>query len=323
MNKKSLLTRLCETIDDYRAAQHAQPTTSQNSSYLRRFLRWLTPNGGTLLLTAILILTQQVWAGPLLGTTNAPGPSATTVNYQGRLADSEGVPLSGTYGMTFTIYDAETDGNIVWGPEIHVAVTVNEGLFSIGLGSLTSGGIPTTVWDGDRYLEIAVNGQTMSPRELIRSVPIAGMALTLPDNTVNGALLSHGGFGSSNVTLNNFVVRGPATADLTVTAEVSEAVWDLRPIIGDSAVMVALQANMVDDAVGSSFNVWPNGETPSYGNRSSARTWADSKNSPAVLWVRCDNEQRINYQIDARSADNVLTELNVTVIGWIEPAATP
>jgi hypothetical protein len=63
-------------------------------------------------------------------------------------------------------------------------VDVSEGLFSVGLGSKTSGGIPTTTWNGDRYLEITVGGETLAPRELIRSVPIAGMALTVPDGTI-------------------------------------------------------------------------------------------------------------------------------------------
>jgi hypothetical protein len=52
------------------------------------------------------------------------------------------------------------------------------------LGSKTSGGIPTTTWNGDRYLEITVGGETLEPRELIRSVPIAGMALTVPDGSI-------------------------------------------------------------------------------------------------------------------------------------------
>jgi hypothetical protein len=38
-----------------------------------------------------------------------------------------------------------------------MTVTVDEGLFSVGLGTETNGGIPTTVWNGDRYLEIEVN----------------------------------------------------------------------------------------------------------------------------------------------------------------------
>ncbi|MCP4542592.1 MAG: hypothetical protein GY832_36180, partial [Chloroflexi bacterium] len=86
--------------------------------------------------------------------------------------------------------DAATGGSIVWGPEAHPAVPVSEGLFSVGLGSQTGGGIPTTTWNGDRYLEITVGGETLSPRELIRSVPIAGMALTVPDGAITSEKLA-------------------------------------------------------------------------------------------------------------------------------------
>jgi hypothetical protein len=156
----------------------------QHLGRIRRTLRWFAPNGGTLLLVGILILTANVWAKPLTGPAAAPGPSATTVNYQGRLADPSGNPKNGTFGMTFALYDASTGGSLVWGPESHAAVPVSDGLFSVGLGSQTSGGIPTNTWNGDRYLEITVGGETLSPRELIRSVPIAGMALTVPDGAV-------------------------------------------------------------------------------------------------------------------------------------------
>ena len=190
MNRqKSFLLCFLEMVEQYRADRwhnSSQESYSQ-SGHLRRFLSWLTPNGGTLLLIAALILTQNAWARTTPSAANAPGPSATTVNYQGRLADSGGTPLDGSYGMSFALYDALAGGGMVWGPENHTAVPVSEGLFSVGLGSLTGGGIPTSVWDGDRYLEITVGGETLSPRELIRSVPIAGMALTVPDGAISQA----------------------------------------------------------------------------------------------------------------------------------------
>lgn len=150
-----------------------------------RLVKWLPSRGNvlfTLLTVLMLVMTQRLWAGPSFA--NPPGPSATTVNYQGRLADNNGTPLSGTFAITFAIYNAATGGSIMWGPETHAAVTVNQGLFAVGLGSQTSGGIPTTTWDGDRYLQITVNGEALTPRELIRSVPIAGMALTVPTGAI-------------------------------------------------------------------------------------------------------------------------------------------
>jgi hypothetical protein len=158
---------------------------------VKNLLHWFIPNGGTLVIVALLLMTQSLWAKPFEAL-NAPGPSATTVNYQGRLADDAGVPLTGTYGMSFALYDAATGGTLIWGPENHTAVPVSDGLFSVGLGSQTSGGIPTTTWNGDRYLEITVDGETLAPRELIRSVPIAGMALTVPDGTIGSAQIADG-----------------------------------------------------------------------------------------------------------------------------------
>src|SRR5262249_12012486 len=41
------------------------------------------------------------------------------INYQGRLADSNGVALpTSDYQLAFNIYDAATGGNLVWGPQV-------------------------------------------------------------------------------------------------------------------------------------------------------------------------------------------------------------
>jgi len=179
---KNLLIVLGEWWEQRRVESSAK-LTLKSQSKAGRLIKWLTPNGGTLLIVLALVLTQSVWARNLQSPA-APGPSATTVNYQGRLANNSGNPLSGTFGMTFAIFNSSTGGNLMWGPESHAAVPVSNGLFSVGLGSQTAGGIPTTVWNGDRYLEITVSGETLSPRELIHSVPIAGMALTVPDGAI-------------------------------------------------------------------------------------------------------------------------------------------
>lgn len=175
---------LLQVVGDWLAErQTSAPAASRPPSRAGALLRWFLPNGGTLLLVALLIATQSLWARPAAAP-NAPGPSATTVNYQGRLADSSGAPIDGTRGMTFALWDALTGGNLIWGPESHTAVPVSDGLFSVGLGSQTSGGIPTSAWNGDRYLEITVGGETLAPRELLRSVPVAGMALMVPDGSI-------------------------------------------------------------------------------------------------------------------------------------------
>jgi len=58
------------------------------------------------------------------------------INYHGKLKDATGNPLTGTYNFTFRLYDAETRGSLVWGPETHNGVSVTDGYFNVKLGSI-------------------------------------------------------------------------------------------------------------------------------------------------------------------------------------------
>lgn len=128
---------------------------------------------------------------------------ATTINFQGHLANTSGDPLDGTYDLKFAVYDALTDGAMVWPasgtPELHEDVAVSDGLFSVGLGSCTDGGIPTSVWSGDRYLQVWVESEELAPRELLRSVPVSQIALTVPDGAIGSRQLSPSWYGSHNL----------------------------------------------------------------------------------------------------------------------------
>ncbi|MER3330082.1 MAG: hypothetical protein RIF34_10930, partial [Candidatus Kapaibacterium sp.] len=56
-----------------------------------------------------------------------------TMNYQGRLEDNNGDPVSdGNYSIVFTIYDAATNGNSLW-TETRT-VTTEDGFFNLTLG---------------------------------------------------------------------------------------------------------------------------------------------------------------------------------------------
>jgi len=87
------------------------------------------------------------------------------LNYQGRLTDDQGDPVSATVSMSFAIYDAESGGNIKW-TEAHPSVAVVEGLFAVILGN----GSPAVPIDDsvfnakDRWLEITVNGEIIGSR---------------------------------------------------------------------------------------------------------------------------------------------------------------
>lgn len=183
----------------------------------RRLTRWLLPTPGTVILIVVLLWAQSVGALPLIHQAAPASPSTTTVNYQGRLADSGGTPLDGTYGMTFALWDTVSGGNLIWGPESHVAVPVSNGLFSVGLGSQTASGIPADIWDGDVYLEITVGSEILSPRELIRSVPMAEMALTVPDGAIGSRQMAPNWYEDHNTSGISTTSTDPAPTDVSVT----------------------------------------------------------------------------------------------------------
>ncbi len=98
-----------------------------------------------------------------------PDGVPTVMNYQGELRDADGNPVTGSYEMTFTIYDADTDGNVLWTETQTVQVT--DGLLSVMLGSVEP--LDPGLFDGsNRWLGVAVGSDPeMRPRLQLGTVP--------------------------------------------------------------------------------------------------------------------------------------------------------
>ncbi len=98
-----------------------------------------------------------------------------TIDYQGRLADSDGNYLNSVVIVDFLIYDAETGGTLLWNESRNVS-TAN-GIFHALLGSSVT--FPTSLFDGaDRWLQLIVSGETLDSRTKIAAVPYAIKAET-------------------------------------------------------------------------------------------------------------------------------------------------
>ena len=92
------------------------------------------------------------------------------LTYQGVLRDGTGNPVTGTKAMSFTIYDAATNGNIIY-DQGESPISVSNGSYTVQLGSISNA---TTVFDGSaQYLEVKVDGVALSPRLKINSVSYA------------------------------------------------------------------------------------------------------------------------------------------------------
>lgn len=106
------------------------------------------------------------------------------LGYQGRLLKSDGTAEVGVVSVIFKIYGVSTGGQSLWDETQQVAVS--DGFYSLMLGSQAA--FPSGLWDGaDKYLELAVGGAALAPRQPISSVAYALLA-TNARNVVGGTV---------------------------------------------------------------------------------------------------------------------------------------
>lgn len=91
-----------------------------------------------------------------------------TLNYQGHLTDSAGVPIDGPVNMVFSIYDIDTGGTALWSDTR--SLTVEQGVFSIELGDGVNP-FPLGLFENPLWMSLTVGTDAeMSPRRPISSV---------------------------------------------------------------------------------------------------------------------------------------------------------
>src|SRR5450631_4220950 len=146
-----------------------------------------------------------------LSTAHAQG---TAFTYQGQLV-SGGSPASGTYNLTFSLFNSNTTGVPVAGPVTNIAVVVTNGLFTVqvdfGSGVFTG----ATNW---LQIGVATNGVTsftpLTPRQQLTPTPYAiyaeggnaaGLSGTIPMGSLSG---TYGGALTLNNTGNTIAGNG-------------------------------------------------------------------------------------------------------------------
>lgn len=115
-------------------------------------------------------------------------PSATLFSYQGQLLNSNGMPITDdAMPISFKLFPVATGGSPCW-TENHTggnAVNVEGGRFHVLLGQLIA--IPDSCLTTNAYLELIVDGETLSPRELLTSV-----AYAVESNTLKAGAITRG-----------------------------------------------------------------------------------------------------------------------------------
>lgn len=93
------------------------------------------------------------------------------INYQGRLLDATNL-ITGTVELSLRLYNCPSGGVVLY--EDSNSVVVADGLYSTVIGDDTRfGSLADALTNSDVYLEVAVNGAALSPRERIASAAYA------------------------------------------------------------------------------------------------------------------------------------------------------
>jgi hypothetical protein len=154
---------------------------------------------------AVLVLAVALFASGVIAsppTSAGDPPVESKINYQGQLTDDAGNPLNGTYDMEFLFYDSVSGGSQVGITITEDDVEVTNGLFSVKLDVDQSDFNGQGLW-----LEVMVEGETLSPRQEILPVPYA---LSLKSGAV---IEGNSDYGLSSITTNSYGLYGESSSD--------------------------------------------------------------------------------------------------------------
>lgn len=160
----------------------------------------------------------------------APAPQVpNTLNYQGTLRDAQGNLVTGTRTMSFGIYDAVLDGNLLHAEEVS-DISVRDGIFNVVLGDGAT--LSSSVFaSGPRFIGITVapDPNEMVPRQRLHPVPWAAQATTAiqATNAANATNATNAGTATTlvaNATINSVRVN---PGNLTVGAHNHDGAYKL------------------------------------------------------------------------------------------------
>ena len=135
-----------------------------------------------LILASLFLFVCVMLFAPTADAANPPN----SITYQGKLLEN-GISVTTTKNMRFVIYDAASGGTVLYTADgttstpNSISIPVQSGTFSIDLGGVGTNPLPTSLFNTTNlFLEITIEGTTLSPRKRLTSVPFA----------INSALLS-------------------------------------------------------------------------------------------------------------------------------------
>ena len=135
------------------------------------------------------------------------------INFQGRLLDQNKNPKSGTFSITFSIWDTGpgTGGASLWS-ETQPNIQVTNGMFSAQLGSVSE--LSASLFSADTlWLQIQVGSEILSPRERLVASPYAFKA-SVADNVASQAITDTQVNNSAGISWSKISKTGSSLANL-------------------------------------------------------------------------------------------------------------
>jgi trimeric autotransporter adhesin len=161
---------------------------------------------------AVSVSAQQ--AAPAVANAVVP----PVIKFGSVLTDMNNKPVTGTVGVTFSLYNESQGGAPLWVETQNVSPD-KTGHYTVMLGSTTSEGLPASLFaSGEaRWLGVQVQGQAEQPRTLLLSVPYALKALdaeTIDGKPASAFMLApQGGNSAAPGKLPPGTITGSGTAD--------------------------------------------------------------------------------------------------------------
>lgn len=157
-----------------------------------------------------------------IAATTAMAQVPRTMNYQGRIVDGA-APVNGTRTMTLRLYTTATGGSAIFSET--QSVEFKEGMFTVGIGNGTPGGIPASVaFDRQYWMGVTIsdfnNNEELAPRFILRSSPYS-LRTAIADSAVIADSAAIADSARSSVSAAHADRAG--TLDLPATLEATDA----------------------------------------------------------------------------------------------------
>jgi hypothetical protein len=203
-----------------------------------------------------------------------PGTVPTVIRFSGNLADTNGKPLSGMEGVTFSLYKDEQGGAPLWVETQNVQAD-RSGHYVVTLGSTSSQGLPKAIFTSGeaRWLGVQPQGLAEQPRVPLVSVPYAlkaGDAETVGGLPPSAFMKASSADGTGSKTTSNqppvggggkpgFIASWQTASKLTDSKLFQNSAGNVG--LGTATPAAQLDVNGTED-IRNTLTLFPNGSAP-------------------------------------------------------------